>query len=124
MVAFLVKALKNKVSSVKAKDTRHRQEEILNQIIKILQKYLNPDKILLFGSRLNQGFDNHSDFDLAVDKEKADIRLQRRIREEIDESVGLYSVDIVYLNSVDESFRNIIWKTGRVVYERKGQICT
>lgn len=106
------------------KDTKHRQEEILSQIIKILQKYLNPDKILLFGSRLNQGFDNHSDFDLAVDKEKADIRLQRKIREEIDESVGLYSVDTVYLNSVDESFRNIIWKTGRVVYERKGQICT
>jgi len=45
--------------------------------------------------------------------------LERKIKEEIEEIAGLYKVDLVFLNAVDKSFKDIILKTGRVVYGRK-----
>ncbi|MFH1562684.1 MAG: nucleotidyltransferase domain-containing protein [Nitrospirota bacterium] len=97
-----------------------RENEILNKTIDILKKYLEPHLVILFGSRAKQKYPAHSDFDMAIDREKVDIRLERRIREEIEEVSGLYKVDIVFLNAVDKSFKDIILKTGRVVYGRKG----
>ena len=95
-----------------------RETEILNNVVGILKKYLSPGKIILFGSRAKQDSPKNSDFDLAVDKEKLDIRDERKIREEIEKVSGLYKVDIVFLKSVDPKFRNIVLKTGRLVYER------
>ncbi|MBU0600622.1 nucleotidyltransferase domain-containing protein [bacterium] len=99
--------------------TTQRENEILNQTIDILKKYLKPDLIILFGSRAKQNYPAHADFDLAIDKEKVDLRLERKIKEEIEEIAGLYKVDLVFLNAVNKSFKDIILKTGRVVYGRK-----
>lgn len=96
-----------------------RENEILQMAVAVLKKYLNPDKIILFGSRGKGGFHKNSDFDLAVDRERPDIRIERKISEEIDQVAGLYEVDIVYLSNVDEAFRDIILKTGKTVYERR-----
>jgi len=95
-----------------------RETEILNNIKNILNKYLEPNIIILFGSRAGQEYSGNADFDLALDREKVDIRLQRKIREDIEEVSGLYKVDIVYLNSTDKVFKDIILKTGRTIYER------
>ena len=95
------------------------ENEILNRTIDILKKYLDPHLIILFGSRAKQKYPEHADFDLAIDKERIDIGLERRLKEEIEEVSGLYKVDIVFLNAVDKSFKDIILKTGRVVYGRK-----
>lgn len=100
-------------------DIIQRENEILNKVVEILKKYISPNKIILFGSRAKQRFCRHSDFDIAVDKEKLDIRTERTINEEIEKISGLYKVDIVFLNSVDNSFKNIILKTGEIIYERR-----
>lgn len=96
-----------------------REQDILNKVLDILKKYLNPDKIILFGSRAKGSFCKNSDFDLAIDTEKLDTREQRRLMEKIDAVIGLYKVDIIYLNSIEETFKNIILKTGKVIYERR-----
>jgi len=96
-----------------------REDEILTNIIELLKKYLNPAQIILFGSRAKQSFNKNADFDLAIDKERPDIRTQRELEGEIEEISGLYKVDIVYLRSVSTPFKEIIMKTGRIIYERE-----
>ena len=96
-----------------------RENEVLRQTVERLKKYLAPSQIILFGSRAKKNSNNnHADFDFAVDSKKPEISMQRELKEAIDEVRGLYKVDIVYMPSVDEEFKKIIMKTGRVVYER------
>ncbi|MFQ6083607.1 MAG: nucleotidyltransferase domain-containing protein [Candidatus Aminicenantia bacterium] len=95
-----------------------REDEVLKRTIEVLKRYLDPDRIILFGSRAKQNFSKNSDFDLAVDKKRVDIRLERKIREDIEKVSGLYGVDIIFLNSVDQIFKKMVLKTGKVIYER------
>lgn len=95
-----------------------REREVLQKAVKILKEDLNPGKIFLFGSRTKGKPKKYADFDLAVDTAKPDLRKRRMISEKIDEETGLYSFDIVYLNSVDIEFKNLVWKTGKIIYER------
>lgn len=96
-----------------------REKNILNSIALILDKHLRPGKIMLFGSRTKGNYYGNPDFDVAVDQKKVDIRKHRKIMEDIEAAVGLYKVDIVYLESVDEFFKDIILKTGETIYERR-----
>ncbi|MEW6203576.1 MAG: nucleotidyltransferase domain-containing protein [bacterium] len=95
-----------------------REKEIQDKVIEIIKKKIAPCKIILFGSRAKGKHNKGSDFDFAVDSESPGIRAERKIMEEIDEIAGLYKVDIVYLGTVDETFKNLVLKTGKVVYER------
>ncbi len=99
-------------------NTTPRETEILNNIIKVLKKYINPERIILFGSRAKPDFSRNSDFDLAVDKKRVDIRMERKIKEDIEKISGLYKIDIIFLKSVEQGFKNIVLKTGRTIYER------
>jgi len=42
----------------------------------------------------------------------------RELREKLEEISGLYKVDIVFLESVDKEFKDIILKRGKILYER------
>jgi len=95
-----------------------RENEVLQKAIDILKENLNPGKIILFGSRAKGKPKKNADFDLAVDTIKPEIRTRRIISEKIDNKTGLYSFDIVYLNSVDKNFKDLVLKTGKIVYER------
>ena len=103
---------------MRAKRIESREKEILNGIVEILKKYLDPERIILFGSRTKENFYKNADFDIAVDNKKVDIRKTRKIMEAIEEVAGLYSCDLVFLGSVEKDFRNIILNTGKVIYER------
>ncbi len=96
-----------------------RENEILRGTIEVLKRHLDPSQIILFGSRAKNSNDKSADFDFAVTTPKPMICVQRKMAEEIDKVSGLYKVDIVYLPSVEEEFKDIIAKTGRVVYERR-----
>lgn len=96
-----------------------KEDEILANITDVLKKDLNPQQIILFGSRTKKKFCKNSDFDIAIDEKKPNIRTQRQLEEMIEEISGLYKVDIVYLKSVASPFREMVMKTGRIIYERK-----
>lgn len=98
---------------------KHREKEIIEGVIKILQKYLNVSRVIFFGSRAKAINETCADFDFAVDCARPDISVQRKINEEIENVSGLYKVDVVYLNSADKEFQKIVLKTGRVVYEKR-----
>lgn len=97
----------------------NRENEIIHASIKIIRKYLDPPKIILFGSRTKDINSKHADFDFAIQCKEPDISVQRKIREDIEKISGLYKIDLVYLLSCDKKFRNIVLKTGEVVYERR-----
>lgn len=94
-----------------------RQNELIKVVTDILKRFLKPATIIIFGSRAKKNNELHSDFDFAVDCAKPSLSLEREINEEIDRVSGLYKVDIVYLDSVDKEFKEIILKTGRVLYK-------
>ena len=95
-----------------------RENEIIEAVKKIIVSHFDPKRIILFGSRAKGCNDSHADFDFAVDCQKPDIAGERKIKEDIDPAVGLYSVHIVFLPAVDVSFKEIILETGKVIYEK------
>lgn len=95
-----------------------REKEVLNKTIKILKDNFDPGRIIMFGSRAKGNSKINSDFDLAIDMKRPDIRTRRIVEEKIDDVTGLYSVDLVYLNSLEKKFKELVLKTGKVVYER------
>jgi len=97
-----------------------RESQVLQTAIDILQAELHPKRILLFGSRAEGRNAQASDFDLAVDSMKPADGRAYQIHEAIDNAIGLYRADIVYLPNVDPEFRDLILSTGKVVYERQG----
>ncbi|MDI6781392.1 MAG: nucleotidyltransferase domain-containing protein [bacterium] len=100
-----------------------REHEILNQTVQILVNHLEIDKVILFGSRAREKSSLHADFDLAINSEKPEVRKRRQIMDEIEKVCGLYKVDLVFLDSVDKRFKNIILETGKVIYERDERKC-
>ncbi len=97
-----------------------REEEIINNVVDVLKRHLDPQKVILFGSRAKKKKNlESSDFDFAVDSKKVDIRTYRKIKEEIEKFSGLYKIDIVFLPDVDEDFKDIVYETGKTVYEKR-----
>jgi len=94
------------------------KESKLEIILNLIVNVYNPKKVILFGSRGKDINSFNSDYDIAVDSRKISFRTKRRTLEKIDESIGLHKIDLVYLNEVEAAFRNIILKTGKIIYER------
>lgn len=96
---------------------RPREKQVLDTTIDLLKQRLAPPRIFLFGSRAKGHAQKGADFDIAVDSPRPSLRIERQLLEEVNESVGLYKVDIVYLKSVDKEFQDIILRTGKIIYE-------
>lgn len=95
-----------------------RENEILKTAVRILEEYLNPQKIIFFGSRAKGRHTVSSDFDFAVEGARKDTASRSKCREEIEESSGLYHIDVIFLEDVEEDFKKIIFNSGKVIYER------
>jgi uncharacterized protein len=93
------------------------EDKRLNNIVDILVTEINPKKLLLFGSRGKDNGNYNSDYDIAVDSEIINISKKRELKEKIEEIIGLYKIDLIFLNEVDSDFKSIIIKTGKVIYE-------
>ena|ERR1700681_4755910 len=97
-----------------------RENEVLQKAVAILKAELSPERIILFGSRAEGRNARASDFDLAVDAKRPSDGRAYQIGETVNDVIGLYKADIVYLANVDPEFRELILSTGKVVYEREG----
>ena len=95
------------------------EQEILKKIVEIISKYLPNSKIILFGSRAKGNNRPNSDFDVAVETEEpVPVRIKFNIQDELEALPTLKKFDILYLNEVDEDFKEIVLGSGRVLYER------
>jgi predicted nucleotidyltransferase len=94
------------------------KDKRLNNIVDILVDELHPEKLILFGSRGKGKAEFNSDYDIAIDSGKIDLSEKRILKEKIDKIIGLHKIDLVFLMEVDSGFKNIIQKTGKIIYER------
>lgn len=95
-----------------------RTEEIIEQVVSIIVETLSPRAVFLFGSRAKETHAERADFDIAVDAENPSAEVRQTIKEQLDSVSGLYSVDVVFMGEVDDAFRQIIYDTGRCLYEQ------
>jgi len=95
-----------------------REKEILANSLRIIKEELNPERIFLFGSRAKGTSSTNSDFDFAVDMKEPDFNSKNKLEEKLEGISGLYKIDLVFLDSIEEEFKNIIINSGEIVYER------
>jgi CRISPR-associated protein Cmr1 len=81
--------------------------DTLEHIIGEIRKEVDPQKIILFGSKARGDFHSRSDTDIAVESDKPLSALTLN-----------GAVDVVNLRAADESLRKKIEKEGVVIYER------
>ena len=99
----------------------------LNKAMDIIFRVINPDKIILFGSRAKGNYTDDSDYDLLILTDS--IKDKRKKLSEIYRNLlGLkLAIDIIietkedYVKNKDNKFMiyNTIEKEGNVLYERK-----
>ena len=103
---------------MKAIKYKKREESIIDDIVSLLKKDIGPARILLFGSRAVGKHNPGSDFDIALDGKKISVRKMRELREKLEKISGLHKVDIIFLESVDKEFKDIVLRRGKILYER------
>jgi predicted nucleotidyltransferase len=84
--------------------------EKIQIIAKIIKEY-NPKAMYLFGSRARGDNLDTSDIDIAVDIDLS-FREKRKLKEKIDKAAGLYSVDLVFFDEMNDEFKEKILKEG------------
>lgn len=92
--------------------------KIIDVIIETIRRYLNPSRIILFGSRAEGGGKRYADFDIAVEGVKMDIRKERLLKDAFDEKLGIFTVDLISLDKVDIEFKKLVLDKGKVIYEQ------
>jgi uncharacterized protein len=96
---------------------RKIKDRKLNNIVQIIINEINPEKLILFGSR-GKGTDSfNSDYDIAIDADPINFTEKRILKEKIESVTGLHKIDLVFLKEADNGFKNIIIKTGKIIYE-------
>ncbi len=74
-------------------------------------KYIK--KVILFGSRAKGNYNYNSDIDLGI---LCDKKYKGTISVELDELVGIYSLDIVFLDAMNEDIKLQIDRDGIEIY--------
>lgn len=74
-------------------------------------KYIK--KVILFGSRAKGNYNYNSDIDLGI---LCDKKYKGTISVELDELVGIYSLDIVFLDAMNEDIKLQIDRYGIEIY--------
>ncbi|MBU3112582.1 nucleotidyltransferase domain-containing protein [Clostridium lacusfryxellense] len=92
------------------------EKEVYKNLINYFQNNSSIDKVILFGSRAKETENINSDIDLCIGfagKSKG------IIVEEINDIIGIYSCDIVFLDSLNENIEKQIARDGIEIYSKK-----
>ena len=80
-------------------------------VINMIQQHLPATKIFLFGSRARKDNIPQSDIDIALDNNlKIDKYIISLIKEDLEESILPFTVDVVDLNNITQDFKKNIMK--------------
>ncbi|MGQ9843224.1 MAG: nucleotidyltransferase domain-containing protein [Spirochaetota bacterium] len=93
-------------------------EEKIKKIVTLIINYVDPQKVILFGSRAEGQEYKGLDIDIAFEGCNITSREFRKLKESVDEARRLYSVDIIVLEKTDKAFQNIVKETGTTLYEK------
>ncbi|MCK5523044.1 MAG: nucleotidyltransferase domain-containing protein [Thiomargarita sp.] len=83
---------------------------LIKEIVKIILKYSNPERIYLYGSMANGEANLTSDIDIAY--EDKDFKDDHLIKEEVDHLKTLLKIDIKNIAFTQDRFKNRVKSTG------------
>ena len=92
-------------------------EKNIAEIIRTITELVHPEQIILFGSRARGVAHRYSDYDIAMAGVDMDHRAERRLKEALDDRLGIFTVDLIDIDKVDREFRELIVQNGVVIYE-------
>ena len=86
------------------------EDRHLDFIRETLKKYISDPsaKFYIFGSRAKGKHKEYSDVDIAIDSQDLTSETKSKLELEFENSTFPYEVDIVDLNSIKETFKNLI----------------
>ena len=86
------------------------EERHLDFIKKTLKRYVaHPDaEFYIFGSRARGKYREYSDVDIAINSPDLTSEIKSKLELEFEDSTFPYEVDIVDLNTINESFKKLI----------------
>ena len=87
---------------------------LLENIISVIKRYIEPSRIIIFGSRARGDYDKTSDIDIAIDC-KGDVGFINEILGE--DAPTLLKINLVNLRKVNKELRKEIIREGIIVYE-------
>ena len=94
-----------------------KSEKNIAEIVRTITEWVQPKQIILFGSRTHGTAHRYSDYDIALTGVDMDHRTERRLKHALDDRLGIFTVDLVNIDKVDPEFRDIIVRSGVIVYE-------
>ncbi len=91
----------------------------MKKIVEMIVKTLDPDEVLLFGSRARGDHRENSDFDLAIKASKLSSHAWTKVLLAIDEEpLTLYKVDLVHFEQMSVDYQTRISSEGKSLYVR------
>lgn len=92
-------------------------EKNIAKIIHTITEMVQPEQIILFGSRTHGTAHRYSDYDIALTGVDMDHRTERRLKQILDDRLGIFTVDLINGDKIDPAFRDLIVQSGVIVYE-------
>ena len=84
------------------------EKKYLDFVKQTIASYLKDYKLYIFGSRTKNKAKEYSDIDLAIDSTELTPKIKSKIEAFFEDSTLPYEVDIIDLNNVTESFKQLI----------------
>ena len=69
-------------------------EKNITEIVQTITKLVQPERVILFGSRARGVAHRYSDYDIALVGVTMDHRVERRLKEALDDKLGIFTVDL------------------------------
>lgn len=99
------------------------KEYVIDEIKKVLSKYDDIEKVLVFGSRARGDYKKTSDIDLAIFSEDISSTNLNLLRDDLYMLDIIYKVDVVDFNSLSkDALKENIINEGIMIYNRKSRV--
>jgi len=94
-------------------------ENTIKNIIEIIKRFEEIEKVIIFGSRAKGNFSKGSDIDLALFGKKVDSEIIRSLTLQFDESGIPNKFDLVHYEAIsNDDLKAHIDRVGKIVYEK------
>ncbi len=95
------------------------RDEDISYIKKVIKKYQEINKALIFGSRAKVNYKNGSDIDIAIIGENVSFDTVSKLMGEFEDSHLPYMFDIIdYIHLNDKDVKEHIDRVGKVIFTR------
>ena len=91
-------------------------EKVYRSLIRYFENNNKIKKVVIFGSRAKGTENANSDIDLCI---KCLENYRGTVVDEVNDVIGIYSCDIVFIGSLNKEIENQIKRDGIIIYEKE-----